>query len=353
MKRLKSFARNALDLIILILVCLSDLALSKWFKPYERGFFCNDDSLQYPFRENTVSVLTLACIVLIVPAAVIMAVELFKQYSPAANTAAEKRKQQQQTKSSAGCRFGERLLQCYYQLGYYLFGLALVLACCRITKFTVGRLRPHFMAVCQPQMKDGTTCADSVNQGRYIEEYECIGVNITSSRVAELRQSFPSGHACIFFYAVVYLAMYLQAALSTRASKLLKHLLQFIFIMCAWYVALTRISDYWHHWSDVLAGCALGTLVAVINALNVAKVFGRRAVRQQSVNVAPKPPAKPSASPSNSAKSPQTPPAAMLPAYTFGTLPYLPHPHAAAAAVAAAQQQAQYAQQYHNYGYVP
>lgn len=357
MKRLKNVARITFDLLIFAAVCLCEEALRKWLKPHKRGFFCNDESLQYPFRESTITVTMMVCIVLAVPSSVIMVIELFKQLSPQAINGGEKRKTAQASSQNAnkqGCRFGERLMHCYAQIGYYLFGLALTLVATHITKKTVGRLRPHFFAVCQPQMPDGSTCKDSFNYGRYIEDYQCLGQNVTESVLKQVGQSFPSAHSSVFFYAMIYLAFYLQAALSTRASRLLKHLLQFTFIMFAWYVALSRISDYWHHWSDVLAGILLGSCIAYIVATFVAHIFVRRPIRLNS-NIAPKPPAKPSASPANSSgKSNATPP--VLPAYTFGTLPYLPHPHATAAAVAAAaaaQQQAQYAQTYHNYGYVP
>lgn len=49
-----------------------------------------------------------------------------------------------------------------------------------------------------------------------------------------------------------------------HGSKLLRHFLQFALIMIAWYTALSRVSDYKHHWSDVLAGSAIGSLVAVV-----------------------------------------------------------------------------------------
>ncbi|XP_073836734.1 putative phosphatidate phosphatase [Musca autumnalis] len=360
MKRLKSIARIVFDLLIFAGVCLCELGLRKWLKPHKRGFFCNDESLQYPFRESTITVPVMVAIVLAVPCSVIMVIELFKQLSPLPSTSScEKRKSPQsnskQSSSSGGggCRFAERLMHCYAQIGYYLFGLALTLVATHITKKTVGRLRPHFFAVCQPQMPDGSTCKDSFNYGRYIEDYTCLGQNYTESQLNQVGQSFPSAHSSVFFYAMLYLAFYLQATLSTRASKLMKHLLQFTFIMFAWYVALSRISDYWHHWSDVLGGIVLGCVIAFIISNYVAHIFVRRPMRLNS-NVAPKPPAKPSASPANSSgKANSSPP--VLPAYTFGTLPYLPHPHATAAAVAAAaaQQQAQYAQTYHNYGYVP
>lgn len=46
--------------------------------------------------------------------------------------------------------------------------------------------------------------------------------------------------------------------------RMLRHLLQFLLLMFAWYTALTRISDYKHHWSDVMAGAAIGLSYALV-----------------------------------------------------------------------------------------
>ena len=48
-----------------------------------------------------------------------------------------------------------------------------------------------------------------------------------------------------------------------RALKTTKPFLQFGFIALAFYIALTRISDYKHHPTDVITGILLGTIVAV------------------------------------------------------------------------------------------
>jgi phosphatidate phosphatase len=58
--------------------------------------------------------------------------------------------------------------------------------------------------------------------------------------------------------------MYLQIHTTWKRSKLPKHLLQFLAVMAAWATALTRVSDYMHHWSDVLAGMAFGTLFGIL-----------------------------------------------------------------------------------------
>lgn len=46
--------------------------------------------------------------------------------------------------------------------------------------------------------------------------------------------------------------------------RMLRHLLQFLLVMFAWYTALTRVSDFKHHWSDVLAGSSIGIVYAFL-----------------------------------------------------------------------------------------
>lgn len=43
-----------------------------------------------------------------------------------------------------------------------------------------------------------------------------------------------------------------------------KSLFQFLVISMAVFCALSRVSDYKHHWSDVLAGTILGVTIATI-----------------------------------------------------------------------------------------
>lgn len=49
-----------------------------------------------------------------------------------------------------------------------------------------------------------------------------------------------------------------------RGSRLLKHFIQYMMLMMAWFTCMSRISDYKHHWSDVLAGGAIGATVALL-----------------------------------------------------------------------------------------
>lgn len=43
--------------------------------------------------------------------------------------------------------------------------------------------------------------------------------------------------------------------------------------MMTWFTCLSRISDYKHHWSDVLAGALLGVTCALIVANFVSDLF--------------------------------------------------------------------------------
>ena len=129
----------------------------------------------------------------------------------------------------------------------------------------IGRLRPHFYSACHPL---GIDC-DAENPHEYIEDYSCSG-NVDV--VHEARMSFPSGHSSLAFYAAVFIVMYLQIRMTWQMSKLLRPFLQLLVITAAWATALTRVSDYMHHWSDVLAGLTIGTLVAILTVVYVSNL---------------------------------------------------------------------------------
>ena len=47
-------------------------------------------------------------------------------------------------------------------------------------------------------------------------------------------------------------------------ARLLRPTLQFGLVAASIYVGLSRVSDYKHHWSDVLTGLIQGALVAIL-----------------------------------------------------------------------------------------
>ena len=65
-------------------------------------------------------------------------------------------------------------------------------------------------------------------------------------------------------YCMVFAALYIDIRMSLcKNLQLFKPFVQFVFILLAILCGLSRVSDYKHHGSDVLAGLILGTLMAM------------------------------------------------------------------------------------------
>ncbi|KAJ0067940.1 hypothetical protein NL108_011732, partial [Boleophthalmus pectinirostris] len=153
---------------------------------------------------------------------------------------------------------GMRYVGCVYKaVGSYVFGAAASQSLTDIAKYSIGRLRPHFLAVCNPSW-DKINCS----AGGYIENFTCNGEPFL---VDEARLSFYSGHSSFSMYCMMFLALYIQARLKSNWTRLLRPTFQFFLIATAVYVGLSRVSDYKHHWSDVLMGLLQGGLVAILN----------------------------------------------------------------------------------------
>ncbi len=76
------------------------------------------------------------------------------------------------------------------------------------------------------------------------------------------------GFFCLFFST-------LQLRVVFRGLKILRPFLQFGIFTLAFYVSLTRISDYKHHPGDVVAGALVGVFFASINLLVLVDLFNR------------------------------------------------------------------------------
>jgi membrane-associated phospholipid phosphatase len=121
-------------------------------------------------------------------------------------------------------------------------------------KIGIGRPRPHFYARCF-----GSTTA--------IAQYDNIGNVICRTSPALMKEaykSFPSGHTSWSFAGLGYLSMYLAGKLGVfdhggHSWKLFPVVLP---VLGATFVAITRVDDYWHHWTDVCTGAAIGLLSA-------------------------------------------------------------------------------------------
>lgn len=244
----------ALDIFCLLLAMMPSLALHHSFvRPYQRGYYCADSSLNYPYKNSTVSTTVLTSVGLILPAVSIVIGECFRIHQL-----------HEGTKSFVGNPYVAAL---YKQMGVFIFGCAISQSFTDIAKVSVGRMRPHFLDVCKP---DPATVNCSLG---YITHYTCTG---KESDVQEARKSFFSGHASFSMYTMLYLAFYLQSRFTWRGARLLRPLVQFTLLMMAFYTGLSRVSDHKHHPTDVLAGFVQGALVAYCIVYYVSDLFKPR-----------------------------------------------------------------------------
>ncbi|KAF8360420.1 plpp-1.1 [Pristionchus pacificus] len=263
-----SISRLICDFVVLCCCALPLLIFQLWVKPYKRGFYCDDESIRYPFRESTVSRHMLIVVGLIIPTALIFMTEIFR-------TLAWERKCAGQFKQY---RLRERgvhrlVVRLYVFMGYFLVGVCFNQVMVDIAKYTIGRHRPHFMDVCKPNV-GYSTCTDP---DKYITDFNCTGSD--PKKVHESMLSFYSGHSAFSFYGAWFTSLYLQARLYRPLySRLVLPVIQVALFGGATFVAYSRVSDYKHHWSDVLVGIIMGSALGIFVALVFAEVFKRREI---------------------------------------------------------------------------
>ncbi|XP_006889652.1 PREDICTED: lipid phosphate phosphohydrolase 1 [Elephantulus edwardii] len=243
----------ALDVLCLLLAGLPFAILTSRHTPFNRGVFCNDDSIKYPYKEDTIPYALLGGIIIPFSIIVIITGEVLSVYHKLLHS---------------DSFVGNSYIACIYKsMGTFLFGAAASQSLTDIAKYSIGRLRPHFLDVCDPDWSK-INCSDG-----YIENYVCRG-NV--DKIKEGRLSFYSGHSSFSMYCMMFLALYFQARMKGEWARLLRPTVQFGLIAVSIYVGLSRVSDYKHHWSDVLTGLIQGALVAVLVVVYVSDFFKNR-----------------------------------------------------------------------------
>ncbi|KAM4707521.1 phospholipid phosphatase 1 isoform 2-T2 [Discoglossus pictus] len=242
-----------LDVVCVVLAGLPFAILNLKHSSFKRGFFCNDDSIRYPYKVDTISYGLLAGIMIPFCIIVMILGEALSVYY--------KRLQ------SNAFVTNQYVATIYKAIGTFIFGAAASQSLTDIAKYTIGRLRPHFIDVCKP---DWTKINCSMG---YIEDFVCQGDSVKSN---EARLSFYSGHSSFSMYCMLFLALYLQSRMKGDWARLIRPTLQFAFVAVSVYVGLSRVSDYKHHWSDVLTGLIQGAIVAVLIVVYVSDFFKDR-----------------------------------------------------------------------------
>ncbi|XP_029516388.1 phospholipid phosphatase 2-like [Oncorhynchus nerka] len=235
------------DVFCVVIAALPSAVLTLMFSPYQRGIYCDDESIRYPYRRDTISHRAMAAVTIPSSIVIITTGEAYLVYSK---------------RLHSNSNFNQYMSALYKVVGTFLFGAAVSQSLTDLAKFTIGRPRPNFLSVCNP-----TVCSG------YMLQLNCTG---NPRNVTESRLSFYSGHSAFGMYSMLFLALYVQARMQGKWTRLVRPTVQFFLVAFALYVGYTRVSDYKHHWSDVLVGLLQGTLIAVLNVCYVSDFFKLR-----------------------------------------------------------------------------
>ncbi|XP_036442372.1 phospholipid phosphatase 2b [Colossoma macropomum] len=242
-----------IDVLCVVVASLPFVIMNIIYQPYQRGIHCDDESIMYPLKLDTITHGLMAAVAISCTVVILSSGEAYLVYS-------------KKLQSNSG--FNQYVAALYKAVGTFLFGAAVSQSLTDLAKFTIGRPRPNFLTVCAPKICKG-----------YMSHINCTG---NPADVTESRLSFYSGHSSFGMYCMLFLALYVQARLRAKWARLLRPTIQFFLVAFAVYVGYTRVSDYKHHWSDVLVGLLQGALVAILVVRYVSDFFKRHPSTQCS-----------------------------------------------------------------------
>uniref|UniRef100_A0AAX7TJ27 Phosphatidic acid phosphatase type 2/haloperoxidase domain-containing protein n=1 Tax=Astatotilapia calliptera TaxID=8154 RepID=A0AAX7TJ27_ASTCA len=147
----------AVDILCVFAAALPSAILTLMFKPYQRGIYCDDQSIRYPYRRDTISHGTMAAVTITCSIVIITTGEAYLVHT---------------NRLRSNSPFNQYLSALYKVVGTYLFGAAISQSLTDLAKFTIGRPRPNFIDVCKPVVCNG-----------YMLEIKCNGShrNVTES----------------------------------------------------------------------------------------------------------------------------------------------------------------------------
>jgi len=241
-------SRVAADILCLSAVGIPILLLKYLAQPNTHGFFCSDESIGYPYHSSTIPTAVNVSVSYGIPLVLILMLNFSQAYL---------------TKSS----LSPVIRRTHGDITLFVFGVFTVQLLSGVCKITVGRLRPHFLSVCQPGSVECGTWAQPV----YVTNYTCAGneelfpdEDERNHRVREARLSFLSGHTSLATYSMMYSVIYLHTRFKNKTNyRSIPRLLQVVCLVYAMVCSLSRVTDKKHHPTDVLAGAVLGTALAI------------------------------------------------------------------------------------------
>jgi len=198
---------HAIDWIVVIVVFIFSGLLSVFVEPYKRFLPESDPLVGYPTKPNIVPVWLLMIICLVIPILTFAITQLWHHSR--------------------------------HDFHHATLGM--------LSSFAITNLV--------------TTCV-KLATGRYRPDYS------PSNATWDGRMSFPSGHSSLSFSSMVFVSLYLAGKLQVyrhhNGSLVLKALMICAPCSLSVFVAISRVIDYHHDFSDILAGSILGAGIAVV-----------------------------------------------------------------------------------------
>ncbi|XP_060601613.1 phospholipid phosphatase 1-like, partial [Ruditapes philippinarum] len=164
----------------------------------------------------------------------------------------------------------------YRTIGAFLFATTCTLFLTETMKLFGGRLRPHFVSLCKPDFSK-INCS----HGYIMIQTDVCTSDVTKRKLLDSRKSFPSGHASLSTFGAIYLLIFLQLRFTwTKKIRIFLPLIQLGILCAAIFVCISRVNDNKHHFSDVIAGAILGTVIALLSLKYVSCI--RKDVSQET-----------------------------------------------------------------------
>ena len=173
-------------------------------KPFEQaGFYCSDYSVTMKYKSSTIDTSLLIIMSTVAPFVIVVVSELINktQFNKHFTRINLSNLSVQSLKirlfNSKLVEIKEFVANIYTNYGYYLTGLLLTTIVTLIGKKTIGRLRPNFLDVCQPDTNPYSKCnSNGEPNSMYLvpgNQFKCTSEN--KHELQDSRLSFPSGHS--------------------------------------------------------------------------------------------------------------------------------------------------------------
>ncbi|KAF8162957.1 phosphatidic acid phosphatase type 2/haloperoxidase [Crassisporium funariophilum] len=131
-------------------------------------------------------------------------------------------------------------------------------------KWLIGGLRPHFYAVCQPRVQQGSAPSGVGFANLMYDRSICTG---NQKQINDALESMPSGHSTAAWAGLFFLALYFNAQLKVMSAHnpaYWKMILLFAPVLGACLISGALTIDEFHNWYDVVAGAIIGICTALV-----------------------------------------------------------------------------------------